>query len=402
MVTDEGESHVKLYRIGLAAGLLAGAVALTACSSSSSGGGDTSSASSTPAAASSASSSASSTTASTSASSGGSTGTVACAKGSLKSDGSTAQQNAITALIKAYSAKCPGATIVYSGGGSGQGVTDFTGGKVDFAGSDAALDPAKGEPAAAAKACATGGKAIDIPMITGPVALAFKLNGVSDLTLTPAVTAQIFTGKIKTWNDPAIVKLNPTAKLPSSNITVFFRSDSSGTTQNFETYLNTAAPADYTAKPSKTWAGVGQGKTGSQGVQTAVAGTEGSIGYLEWSFAGSGGLSMAKIDNGGGPVALTAETAGAAVSAAKVIGTGGDLSLKLDYATKAPGAYPLILVTYEIACTKYKDATQGALVKSFLSYAASAAGQGSLTAVGSAPLPSAVLTQVQTAVAGIS
>jgi phosphate transport system substrate-binding protein len=377
---------VKLIRAGVLAGVLAAALALAACGSDSNSGNSTA-----PGGGNSSTAAGSTTSASTDACAGA---------GDLKSDGSTAQQNAVNAWIKAFSQKC-GKTVVYSGGGSGQGVTDFTAGKVDFAGSDAALDPTKGEVAAATKEC--GSPALDIPMVTGPVAVAFKLNGVTDLTLTPDLVAKIFLGKIKTWNDPAIAAANKGVSLPSTKITVFFRSDQSGTTQNFETYLNTVDPTDYTAKPSKTWVGTGQGKTGSQGVQQAVTSTEGGIGYLEWSYAGSGGLSMAKIDNGGGPVALTAESAGAAVAAAQVASNGGDdLTLKLDYATKTAGAYPIILVTYEIVCSKYKSAATGAAVKAFLTYTSSDEGQQLLPTVGSAPLPASVLTKVQAVVAKIS
>jgi phosphate transport system substrate-binding protein len=386
---DEGDPIVKLNRAALAAGLVAAALALAACGSDSNGGGKSTDnaggGGSTP----------TTTTSSSSSASG------ACGSGSLKSDGSTAQQNAVNAWIKAYHDQCSGANIVYSGGGSGQGVTDFTQGKVNFAGSDSALNPAKGEVTAATKEC--GSPALDIPMVTGPVAVAFKLKGVTDLTLTPSLIAKIFTGKIKNWNDPALAAENKGASLPNEKITVFFRSDQSGTTQNFETYLNTAAAADYPATPSKTWVGTGQGKTGSQGVQQGITSTEGGIGYLEWSYAGSGGLSMAKVDNGGGAVALTAQTAGAAVAAATVASNGGDdLTLKLDYATKTAGAYPIILVTYEIVCSKYSDPSIGSQVKAFLTYTSSTAGQNLLTSVGSAPLPASVLSKVQAVVAKIS
>ncbi|HEY2273608.1 MAG TPA: phosphate ABC transporter substrate-binding protein PstS [Jatrophihabitantaceae bacterium] len=373
----------RLRLTSIAALIAAGSLALAACGSdSNSGGGGNSSA---PA------------NTNTSVSGGGGT----CGSGKLSADGSTAQQNAVNAWIKAYSQQCSGVQITYGGVGSGQGITDFTAGQVDFAGSDAALDPSQGQMTAATKEC--GSPALDIPMVTGPVAVAFNVKGVTDLTLTPPVIAQIFTGKIKTWDDPAIKALNKSANLPSAKITVFFRSDESGTTQNFMTYLNTAAPKDYTATPSKDWSGVGQGKTGSQGVQSALKSTDDSIGYLEWSYAGSAGLSMAKVDNGGGPVALTADTAGKAVAAAKLASQGGDdLTLKLDYATKTPGAYPIILVTYEIVCSKYKDASVGAKVKAFLTYTSSDAGQKLLPTVGSAPLPASVLSKVQSVVAKIS
>jgi phosphate transport system substrate-binding protein len=378
---------VKLYRIGATAALIVGALALSACGSSSKSGGSTTSSADTGAATSAGSSSAS-------------TAAVTCASGSLKADGSTAQANAMAQWIKDYQAKCPGATVAYAGGGSGQGVTDFIGKQVDFAGSDAALSPTKGEPAKATAAC--GSTALDLPMVTGPIALAYKVNGVSDLTLTPVLIAKIFQGTITTWNDPAIKAANPSANLPSTKISVFFRSDQSGTTQNFETYLSKADPADYTATPSKVWSGkVGQGKSGSQGVQQGIQGADGSIGYLEWSFAVNGNLDTAKVDNGGGAVDLTADAAGKTVADATVVGTGDDLSLNINYATKAPGAYPIVLVTYEIVCTKYANATQGALVKSFLTYT-SGAGQAGLPDLGYAPLPATVLAKVQAVVAKIS
>jgi phosphate transport system substrate-binding protein len=378
---DEGVNNVKLYRTGVAAALLAGALALAACgsdkSNSSGNGGNTASP--------------------TGATTGGSSGS--CASGSLKGEGSTAQTNAIQAWIQAYQKQCSGATIAYNPTGSGAGVKQFNGGQVDFAGSDSALNPDKGEPAAAQKRC--GSPALDLPMVTGPIAVAYKLNGVTDLTLTPDVIAKIFTGKITTWNDSAIKSLNSSANLPSSKITVFYRSDESGTTENFEKYMSATAPTIFTTKPSKTWAGTGQGKAKSQGVQQAISSTEGSIGYIEWSFAGSAGLSMAKVNNGGGAVALTADSAGKAVSAAKIVGTGDDLTLKLDYATKEPGAYPIILVTYEIACEKYSSSSIGALVKSFLAYTSSQ-GQQDLANNGYAPLPSDIAAKVQASVAKIS
>jgi phosphate transport system substrate-binding protein len=324
-----------------------------------------------------------------------------CASGTLKAEGSTAQQNAMTQWIDDYQKQCSGATINYNPTGSGAGVKQFTGGQVDFAGSDSALDPTKGEPAAAQKRC--NGPALDLPMVVGPISIAFKVKGVSDggLTLTSDLAAKIFLGKITKWDDPAIKAANTGVNLPSEAITVFFRSDESGTTQNFEKYLAASAPSLFTDTPSKVWAGkVGQGKAKSQGVQQAIGSTEGGIGYVEWSYAVSGNLATAKIDNGGGAVALNADTASAAVTAAKVVGTGQDVSLKLDYATKAAGAYPIVLVTYEIVCTKYSDAKVGALVKSFLTYTVTD-GQGSLKQLGYAPLPSPVAAKVKAAIATV-
>ncbi|MCW2541888.1 MAG: phosphate transporter substrate-binding protein PstS [Frankiales bacterium] len=377
---------MQINRIGVAAGLLAGALALSACGSA--GGGDTTTGAGAG---------------STTPSSSGSSSTTDCATGALKAEGSTAQQNAMAQWIKDYQSKCTGATITYNGTGSGAGVSNFIAKQDNFAGSDSALDPTKDEVAKATAAC--GSPALDLPMVTGPIAVAYKVNGVTDLTLTPDVITKIFLGKITTWNDPAIKAINSGATLPSTKITVFYRSDSSGTTQNFEKYLAANDPTDFTSTPDKdsSKAGfAGQGKTGSQGVQQAISSTEGAIGYVEWSFAVSGNLATAKVDNGGGAVDLTADTAGAAVAAATVASNGGsDLTLKLDYATKAAGAYPIILVTYEIVCSKYSDPAIGTLVKSFLTYTAGD-GQAALQDLGYAPLPDSIATQVKTAVAAIS
>jgi phosphate transport system substrate-binding protein len=384
---------VKLTRTGVFAGLTAGliAAALTACSSSSKSDTTGSAGASSSAGASTSSSAAA----------------VKCATGTLNSDGSTAQANAMTQWIKDYQNKCSGSTVNYGGGGSGQGITDFNGSKVDFAGSDAALSAAKGEVAAAQTRCASA--PLDLPMVVGPVAVAFNVKGLTKLTVTPQLLNQIFYGKVTTWNDPAIAAVNKGVTLPSTPITVFYRSEQSGTTQNFESYLQAADTTGYNGvvaaakqAPSKDWNGtVGQGKSGSQGVQQGIQGTDGAIGYIEYSFAVNGGLNTAAVDNGGGAVDLSATSAGKAVSSATIVGTGDDLSLKLDYATKTAGAYPIILVTYEIACTKYADSAKGALVQSFLSYT-SGAGQDALKQLGYAPLPSDIQAKVQASVAKIS
>jgi phosphate transport system substrate-binding protein len=371
------------YRLTTAAALIAaGTLAVTACSSS--GGGNNN----------------------TSPPPGGSTSTSSgqngnCVSGSLKSDGSTAQQNAMAQWIKDYQNKCSGATVTYGAGGSGQGVTDFTAGQVDFAGSDAALDPSKGEVAAATKTC--GSQAIDLPMVTGPLAVAYHVKGVSNLILTADEIAKIFTGKITKWNDPEIAATNKGVTLPAETVQVFNRSDASGTTQNFESYLAASAPSIWKITPDKQWAGAGQGKDGNPLVGQAIQSTEGGVGYVEWSFALQNNLPIAKVDNGAGPVELTPESVGKTVDTAKVNPSGpGDLTLKLDYATKTPGAYPIVLVTYELVCTKYKDPNVGKLVKSFMDFIVSSAEQNAVHSLGYAALPPGVQNKVQAQIAKIS
>jgi len=369
---------VKLYRAGLAAGVLAAVTALAACSSSGGSDNNTSSSGAT----------------------GG--GGATCSSGTLNAEGSTAQANAMTAWINGYTKECKDAKVNYNPTGSGDGVSAFTASQVDFAGSDSALDPTAGEVSAAQKSC--GSTPLDLPMVVGPIAIAYKLNGVDKLTLTPELIAKIFTGKITKWDDAAIAAANSGASLPSSNINVVYRSDSSGTTQNFEKYLAATDPTDFTAEPSKENAAQvfkGQGKAKSQGVAQGIASTEGSIGYVEYSYAVSASLSTASVDNGGGAVDLSKDTASAAAGAAQVVGTGDDLSLKIDYATKTPGAYPIILVTYEIVCSKYKDSATGTFVKNFLDYTANA-GQSVLAGLGYAPLPSDLQSKVNQSIAKIS
>jgi phosphate transport system substrate-binding protein len=369
---------VKLNRAGLAAGVLLTVTALAACSSSGSKSDNSSAASS------------------------GGAGTTACSSGNLNGEGSTAQANAMTAWINGYQKKCTGAKINYNGTGSGAGVSQFTAGQVNFAGSDSALDPTKGEVANGQKAC--GSTPLNLPMVIGPIALGYKLSGVDKLVLTSDLITKIFTGKITKWNDPAITAKNSGAKLPSTNISVIYRSDASGTTANFEKYLAATDPTDFTAEPAKDNANKvfkGQGKAGSQGVASAIGATEGSIGYVEYSFAVNASLSTVSIDTGSGPVEVSKDTASKAMEDAQVVGTGDDLSLKINYATKAPGAYPIVLATYEIVCTKYKDAAIGKFVKNFLTYT-STDGQSLLAGLGYAPLPTSLQDKVKASVAKIS
>ncbi|HET8616677.1 MAG TPA: phosphate ABC transporter substrate-binding protein PstS [Actinomycetales bacterium] len=336
----------------------------------------------------------------TASTSSNSTGDGSCPAGTLNAEGSSAQKNAIEEAIASFGESCLDADISYNPTGSGAGIKQFTAGQVDFAGSDSALNPDKGEVDAAQQRC--GAPAWNLPMVAGPIAIAYNLPGVDSLVVTPQVAAQIFSGKVTTWDDPAIAEINPGVTLPSDKITVFFRSDESGTTENFTKYLQAAAPQTWTAEPAKKWTGTGEGREKSSGVADGVKQTAGSVTYVEWSYAKDNKLGVAKVDNGAGPVELTGRSAGEAVSVAKVAGEGNDLRLKLDYATKAPGTYPIVLVTYEIVCSKGLDAEKTALEKAFLSHFASTDVQKGLEEIGYAPLPADVTAKVETAIAAIS
>src|SRR4029453_13370738 len=178
--------------------------------------------------------------------------------------------------------------------------------------------------------------------------------GVDALQLDASTIAKIFAGKITKWNDPAIAAQNSGAKLPDEAITAVHRSDESGTTDNFTKYLSKTAESDWTYGNAKAWkapGGVGAAK--SDGVATAVKSTVGAISYVELSFAENSDLKKAKIKNGAGEYTeLTGDSAGKTIAGAKVAGTGSDVALDIDYATTEAGAYPIVLVTYEIACSK--------------------------------------------------
>ena len=327
-----------------------------------------------------------------------------CPTGTLNGEGSSAQKNAIEEAIRTFQEKCSGATVNYAATGSGAGIKQFIAGQVNFGGSDSALKTkekdGKIEADDAAKAC--GSPAWNLPMVTGPVAFAYNLKGVDKLIITPDLAAKIFNGVITKWNDPAIAAVNPGVTLPTLAIKVFFRSDESGTTDNFTKWLSAAAPKAWTAEPGKKWTGKGEGKPQNTGVASAVKDTEGGVTYAEWSFAKDNKLGIAQVDNGGGPVALTAETVGKSVSTAEQVGTGNDLALKLDYATKEAGAYPILLVAYEIVCSKAKDPATVALTKAFLKHFSSTETQASLVDLGYAPLPEAVQTKVVAAIDALS
>ncbi|MFF8318774.1 phosphate ABC transporter substrate-binding protein PstS [Streptomyces bobili] len=322
------------------------------------------------------------------------------AKGQLLADGSSAQKNAIDAWVKNFTQACNGVQVNYKGSGSGAGITAFTQGTVAFAGSDSALKP---EEVEASKKVCTGGQGIDLPMVAGPIAVAYNLSGVEDLVLDAPTMAKIFDGKIKKWNDAAIAKLNPDAKLPDLQIQPYHRSDESGTTDNFTKYLIAAAPNDWKYEGGKAWqAKGGQSASGSSGVAQGVKQTNGAIGYMELSYAKDGLGTVALNTGAAAPVKASSDGATKAVAAAKVVGTGNDLALKLDYTTKADGAYPITLVTYEIACDKGNKADTLPATKAFLRYLASEQGQGILSGIDYAPIPDSIITKVRTTIEGLS
>jgi phosphate transport system substrate-binding protein len=321
--------------------------------------------------------------------------------GTLNGAGSSAQEAAQGAWKAGFQSANSGVTVNYDPSGSGAGVEQFLAGAVNFAGSDAYLDDSQ---LASSKKVCNGQTAIEVPNYISPIALVYNLSGVKKLQLSPDTAAKIFAAKITTWNDPAIKADNPGVTLPATKITPVHRSDDSGTTKNFTDYLHQTAASTWTDEAGETWPyKSGEGANGTSGVIQAVTSGTGAIGYADASQAGT--LGKAAIKVGGSYVAPTAATAAKAADVSKrVAGRGpNDMALDVDRTTTESGAYPLVLVSYLIACPSYKDAKTADLVKGYTNYVVSNAGQAAAgKAAGSAPLSSTLSGDATSAVKTIA
>ena len=172
-------------------------------------------------------------------------------------------------FVEAFSNACPGHTVNYTSNGSGAGVSEFLGNRTDFGGSDSPLSQERGEYDAAQKRC--GSPAWNLPVVFGPIAITYNLAEAPSLALDGPTAAKIFNGAITRWDDPAIKGLNPTLQLPPEDIQVVYRSDESGTTDNFQRYLDSASAGLWGKGTGKTFnGGVGQGAKGNEGTSAAV------------------------------------------------------------------------------------------------------------------------------------
>ena len=345
-----------------AAGVSVVALALTlgACSSSSS--------SSPPAG--------SSGSASSSSSSGG-----AKLSGTLNGSGSTFQLTFQQEAIAAFKSVQPNMTVNYGGGGSGKGRTDLAAGTVNFAGSDSPI-PSK-------EASGFTGKTIlYFPVIIGPITMAYNLSGVSNLKLTPATIAGIFSGKIKTWNDPAIKADNSGVSLPSTPITLAVRSDSSGTTQNFTEFLVQAAGSAWSLGSSSTikWPSSARAASGNPGVAQVVKSTPGAIGYVDYATAKASGLSFASVKNKDG--SFVAPSSASATAAADSVTPKADLTFAAVWQGGAT-AYPITYQSWDLVNAKQPNANDAAMLKAYLGYLLGD-GQKLLEQIGLAPLPTSL------------
>ena len=318
----------------------------------------------------------------------------------VTASGSTAQANAMALFVEVYEKTCPGKTLVYTSNGSAAGVSEFLAGKTDFGGSDSPL--AGDEYAKAQQRC--GSDAWNLPVVFGPLAITYNLDGVETLVLDAATVAKIFNGSITRWDDPAIKADNPS--VPAEPIRVVFRSDGSGTTDNFQRYLDAASGGAWGKGAGKVFTGgVGQGAPGNEGTSATVRDTPGAISYNEWSYAQKARLKAAKILTSAGPdpVAITEASVQQTVANATIAGQGNNLVLDTSafYTPTQPGSYPIVLATYQLVCSKYSDTQVGEAVRAFLQSTVTK-GQAHLEDHGYFPLPEEFQSKVAAAVNAIT
>lgn len=280
--------------------------------------------------------------------------------------------------------------INYQAIGSGGGISEFTQGIVNFGATDA---PMSATEQAAAQA-GQGSTVLHVPMIIGAVTMAYNLPGVSHLRLDGPTLANIYLGKIKSWNDPAIKALNPGVTLPSVPIQPVERADSSGTSYAFTQYLSQVSP---------TWANqvgvsktpsfpTGTGATGSSGVAAAVQQTKGAIGYVEYSYAIQGHIPVASMKNASGQFVAPAPASTAAAAAHATFPTDvTHLVFSLNNSS-ASGAYPIVTPTYVLIAQQPKDTAAGNAVKSWLEWDLQKPQQAEVTKLGYVPLPSKLVS----------
>ena len=236
-----------------------------------------------------------------------------------------------------------------------------------------------------------------MPLYISPIAVAFNLPDIDELNLSPEVIAGIFKQEITNWNAPEIAEENPDAELPDLAITPVNRSDESGTTENFTEYLAAAAPDVWTFEASGDWpVPGGEAGQGTSGVVQAITAAEGGIGYADASQVGD--LGQVAVGVGEEFVPFSAEAAAAVVAnSPRVEGRPeGSLALELARDTAESGNYPIVLVSYSLACKTYDSAEEAELVAGYLSYVASEEGQSAAEeAAGSAPISEELRTEVQ-------
>ena len=321
--------------------------------------------------------------------------------GDLAGGGATSQEKAQGAWRAGFQTANADVNINYDPVGSGTGRENFISGAFAFAGTDSAINDDEQELTKAKDNC--GSDVVQVPAYVSPIAIAFNLKGIDSLNLSPATVTGIFDGSITSWDDAKIKADNPDVTLPSTKIVPVHRSDDSGTTKNFTEYLSAAG--GWKPESDDTWPSTikgGEAAEGTSGVVGLVTDNEGYVGYADNSAVD--GLGVASIKVGDAYVAPSEDAAAKALSVSKLANTDSttDMAYDIDRTTTEADTYPLILVSYLIACQKYDSATAD-LVKGYLQYVVSDEGQKAAEKeAGSAPLEASVASKAQEIVGTIS
>nr|WP_325209528.1 phosphate ABC transporter substrate-binding protein PstS [Salinibacterium sp.] len=322
--------------------------------------------------------------------------------GTIVGGGASSQGVAQEAWVAAFQTANPDVTVEYDPTGSGTGRDNFIAGANWFTGSDRAFkDDELAEDNFAG--CVPGTPIVEIPAYISPIAVIFNLDGIDSLNMDAATIAGVLKGDITNWNDPAIASQNEGVELPDLAITAVHRSDESGTTENLAEYLAAAAPDVWTAEVSGDWAwDGGEAAQGTSGVVDAVSGGTGTIGYADASRAGD--LGTVAVQVGAEYVEYSAEAAAAIVDASPIVEGRDevDLAIELDRTSEAEGVYPIVLISYLIACSEYEETERAELVQAYLDYVISDEGQqAAADAAGTAPISSSLFEKAKAAVDSI-
>ncbi len=326
--------------------------------------------------------------------------------GTLVGAGASSQAAAMQGWQAGFQDANPDTTVEYDPIGSGGGRETFLSGGSNFAGSDAALKD--DEYQQSIERCAGDLGAINLPHYISPIAIPYNLPSLEGetLNLSAEVIAGIFANEITVWNDPAIAADNSDLELPDTTINPVHRSDESGTTENFTDYMSQSAPGVWTFGALELWdegPGGGEGAPQTSGVVAAVNAGEGSIGYADASQIAD--LPAAAVGVAGEFVMFSPEAAGRIVDSSER--TGGqsefDFAIEVNRTPDSADTYPIALVSYHIVCLQYDSQETVDLVKAFMSYVGSDAGQAaSAASAGSAPISPEVQAEIQTAIEQIT
>jgi phosphate transport system substrate-binding protein len=290
--------------------------------------------------------------------------------------------------------KYPNLKVNYQSVGSGAGVEQFTKGTVDFGASDVAMKDEEIQTVPADKGV------LLLPVTAGSIVMAYNLPDVPELKLPRAVYVDILLGKITSWDDAAIAKANPNAKLPKQPIKVIYRADGSGTTGVFTQHLSAVSPEWKTKVgdgKSVKWP-VGVGAKGNEGVTAQIQQTQGSIGYIEYGYAKQSGLKFASLENKAKQFITASEQSASKTLAAVTLPE----NLRAFIADpEGADSYPIVSYTWILAYKKYPDAGKAKAVEATIEYALTD-GQKLVSSLGYVPLPANVITKVAAAADQIS